>query len=208
MWIVLSIIGFVALFIVIILLLPVKVIIKNDETNELILRYKLLFKTFGENPNPNDPIVKTLKKAGGVERLEKEAVRKNIRSEGLQKTVSDSYAALAGLLRELVFLLGKCTITRLHIKIRSTDEDPSQAAILYGVYTAATHTLLNILRSFIYVRKRGCKIDIGCDFNETNTLFRYYAVLSIPVYRVLAAFWRVALEEVKRADHSATDQTK
>ena len=199
MWIALLILAVLATIITVILLLPVKVIIKNDENDELMLRYKLLFKTYGENPDPNDPVVKTLKKAGGVERLEKEAVQKSIRSDGLQKTITDSYSALISLLKELVFLLKNGTVTRLHIQIHSADEDPSRAAILYGIYNAATHTFLNVLRSFMQVRERGCKIDICCDFQESTPLFRYDVILSVPLYRILGAFWRVALAEAKRS---------
>jgi hypothetical protein len=198
MWIFLSIVGVIALIILAILMLPVYIIIKSDENGELILRYKILFKTFGENPDPDDPLVKTLKKAGGVERLEKDSVEKNIRTDGLQKTISDSYAALVGLLKELVFLLKNCTVTRLDIKIRSADDDPSQAAICYGIYNAATHTLLGALRSFLRVRKRGCNIDIRCDFQQRTPLFRYHLVLAVPLYRVLQAFLHVVVAEAKR----------
>ena len=58
MWIVLGIIGFLALLITVILLLPVKIILRNDDKEALILRYRFLGKTFGEDPNPDDPIVK------------------------------------------------------------------------------------------------------------------------------------------------------
>ena len=71
MWIALGIIGFLAALITVILLLPVKVIIKNNENNELILRYKFLWKTFGERLDPNDPIIRTLKSLSGYERLER-----------------------------------------------------------------------------------------------------------------------------------------
>lgn len=198
MWIALCILAFLAIIITVILLLPVKVIVKNDENNVLILRYKLLFKTFGESSDPDNPLVKALKKAGGVERLEKDSVEKNVCADGLHKTVSDSYAALVGLLKELVFLLKNCTVTRLDIKIRSADDDPSQAAICYGIYNAATHTLLGALRSFLRVRKRGCNIDIRCDFQERTPLFRYHLVLAVPLYRVLQAFLHVVVAEAKR----------
>ena len=207
MWIILAILAFLAILITVILLLPVKVIIKNDENDILILRYKLLFKTFGENPNPDDPIVKTLKKAGGVERLEKAAVQENIRTGGLQKTISDSYGALTGLLKELWFLLKNCTVTHLRIKIVSADEDPYQAAVNYGIYNAATNTLLGVLQEFIKIRKRGRDIDIRCDFNETESFFRYQLILAVPFFRVLEAFWRVAWAEAKRAN-PASDQQK
>lgn len=208
MWVLLSILAFLAALITVIALLPVKVIIKNDETSGLILRYKLLFKTFGENPNPDDPIVKVLKKSGGVDRLEKVATPENIQSDGLQKTVSDSYAALIGILKELLFLLKNCTVTRLHLKIRCADEEPDQAALHYGICNAATHTLLGVVSSFLKIRKRGCKIDIVCDFSQSNSLFRYEVVLTVPLGRVLAAFWHLVLEEAKRVAVEQQDQAK
>lgn len=197
MWFLYILLGLLAV-ITAILLLPVKVIVKNDENNELILRYKLLFKTFGENPNPDDPITKTLKKAGGVERLETATIKKNIRKDGLQKTVSDSYEALVALLKELVFLLRRGTVTRLKIKILCADDSPDQTAIHYGICIAATHTLLAALDSFLRIRKRGCDIDIRSDFSGKDPVFRYHLIIAVPFYRVLASFWKVAWAEAKR----------
>lgn len=208
MWIFLSILALLAAIILFILLLPVKVIIKNDENEIFILRYKLLFKTFGENPNPDDTLVKTLKKAGGIDRFEKTAMKQNIRTDGLQKTVSDSYDSLIDLLKELLFLFKRCTVTRLKIKIISADEDPSEAAIHYGLYNAITHTFLAVANALLKIRKRGCDIDIRCDYSASKSLFRYEIVFSIPLARVLAAFWRVVMAEAKRTTGQAKDQAK
>lgn len=202
MWIALIILGILATLITVILLHPVQVIIKNDENDNFILRYKLLYKTFGENPNPNDPIVRTLKKAGGVDRLEKVALQENIRQEGLQKAVSDSYDALIALLKELLFLFKNCTLAKFDIKIRCAADEPDETAVQYGLCSAATHTLFATLCSFLKVRQRGCNIDIDCDFYENNPIFRYHIVLSIPFRRVLAAFWRVVLTEAKRVNQA------
>ena len=208
MTVVLSIFAFLAILITVIALLPVKVILKNDDNNELILRYKLLFKTFGEDPNPNDPIVKALKKSGGVDRLEKTAVQQSIRTDGLQKAVSSSYSALVGILKELLFLLKNCTVTRLRVKIRCAGDGPDEAAVHYGICNAATHTLLATVSSFLKIRKRGCHIDIGCDFLQSDWLFRYEVILAVPFGRVLAAFWRVAMLEAKRVADQTRDQAK
>ena len=75
MWIFLGIVAFLALLITVILLLPVYVIIKTDKNGELIFRYKFLNKIYGEDPDPNNPVVKTLKKASGVSRLEKDKLK-------------------------------------------------------------------------------------------------------------------------------------
>ena len=207
MWIVLGILAFLATLITVILLLPVKIILKNDEQNELILRYKYLFKTFGENPDPDDPIVKALLSATGVERLQTKNVQKNIQTEGLKSTISASFSMLIDLLKEVVALLKRCTITRLHITIRASGEDVDDAAIHYGQCCAATYSLLNVLRSFLKVRKRGCNIDLGCNFFE-KSVFRYEVVLSIRAARVLGGLWRVAMAEAKRMDAKKNPQEK
>ena len=208
MWIVLAVIGFLALLITVICLLPVKVLLKNDEENALILRYKLLGKTFGENPDPNDPIVKTLKKAGGVDRLEKQNLQTSISNDGLKKTVSDSYTTLIGLIRELLFLLRYGVITRLHVHIRCTGTDAAETAIHYGECCSATYSLVNALNSYIKIRKRGCNLDIGCDFLGKKPEFRYDVVLQIRLGRVLAGFWRVVLAEAKRSAQEQMGQQK
>lgn len=208
MWIVLLILALLAAIILLILVLPVRVIIKNDDNEVFILRYKLLFKTFGENPNPDDPLVKTLKKAGGIDRFEKAAMQQNIQEDGLQKAVSDSYDSLTDLLRELLFLFRRCTVTRLKIKILSADEDPSEAAIQYGLYHAITHAFLAAANALLKIRKRGCNIDIRCDYSASKSFFRYEIVFAIPFARVLAAFWRVVMAEAKRVSGQTPDQAK
>lgn len=206
MWIAFLILAILAIIIAIILLLPVKVIIKNDENDALILRYKLLFKTYGENPNPDDPIVQALTKAGGVDRFRKKNIQRNIQSEGLQKTVSDSYTALIDLLKELLGLLKKCTIIKLDVRILCADSDPSKAAINYGIYNAVTHTLLGALHSLVRIRRRKVNVDIRCVFDTQPSSFRYEAVLAVPFFRVVAAFWRAAVAEAKRTAKQSPQQ--
>ena len=208
MWIVLAIVAFLAALITVIVHLPVKIIIKNDEENALILRYKFLFKTYGENPDPNDPIVQMLKRLGGVERLEKTTLKRNVQSDGLQKTVTEGYSVLIDLVKEVVGLLKHCTVTTLQIKILSASDDAAQAAIRYGQYCAATHALLGVLRSCLKVRKRGCDIDISCDFLTEKSVFRYNVVLVIGFGRVLAGFWRAVLAEAKRMAAKQQPQQK
>lgn len=197
MWIVLGIVAFLATLITVILLLPVKVIIKNDENNELILRYKFLGKLYGEDPDPNDPIIMMLKKAGGVTRLEKKNLQASVKSGGLQKTVSESFDLILDLLKEILGLLRYGTVTRLHIKIRSGGEDAAETAINYGKYCAVTYGLVNALGNYLPIRKRGRNIDVGCDFFGEN-VFRYDILIVVRFNHVLAGFWRAVVAEAKR----------
>ncbi len=211
MWIALGIVGFLALLITVICLLPVKVIIKNDDQNIVALRFRFLFKTFGEDAGSDkpadkpveNPVVAMLKKVIGVNRLEKAEVQKNIQQEGLGKTVSGTYEILTDLLREVVSLLKLCVVTRLHVRIRCTGDDAAEAAVHYGQSCAATYSLLNILRSFVRIRRRDCRIDITSDFFGSKPVFRYELILRVSVGRVLRAFWRIVLAEVKRSKGQA-----
>ena len=207
MWIALGIIGGLAALITIILLLPVKIIIKSDEKNELILRYKFLFRIYGEDPDPNDPIIKALKVASGVDRLEKQISQEAIRAGGLKKTVKESYKMIADLLKELWNLLRYCKVTKLKIHILCAGDGADQVAIHYGECCTATYSLLNILRGFMKVRKRGCDIRIGCDYEGGKAEFSYDVLLRTNVARVLAALWSAVMAETKRM-HRQNPQQK
>lgn len=200
MWIALAIIAALATIVTVFLLLPVKIIIKNDENNQLILRYKFLFKTFGEDPDPNDPIIRTLKSLSGVDRLNSSSIQKGIDAQGLPKTLSETFDVLKDLVKEIVVLLKYCTVSRLHIKIRSTGNGADQAAIHYGQCSTVTYSLINALRDFVKIRKRGVNLDIGCDFFGSKPEFRYDIILVIRVARLLAGLWDVALAEAKRQE--------
>ena len=58
MWIFLGIVAGLAAIVAIIWSLPVYVIIKSGEDGELILLYRFLGKWYGEDPDPNNPIIK------------------------------------------------------------------------------------------------------------------------------------------------------
>ena len=210
MWIVLCILGFLAALIAAFLLLPIKLIIKNDEQNQFSLGLKFLFLTFGDqskskNKESNKSIAKAFLSATGIERLQTKNVQKNIENDGLKKTVSASFAMLTELLREIASLLRRCTVSRLHIKIRASGDDVDDAAIHYGQCCAATYSLLNILRSFLKVRKRGYNIDLGCNFFE-KSVFHYEVVLSFRVFRVLGSLWRIALAETHRTKENTEQE--
>lgn len=198
MWIALGIVGGLAAIITVLLLLPVKVILKNDEHNMLIFRYKYLFKTFGEDPNPDDPIVKALKSATGVDRLNKASVKENIGTDGLLKTVKESFSMVVDLLKEILRLLGRGKVSKLQVTIRCTGDGADEAAIHYGECCAAAYSLLNLLQGYVKVRRKGCYVDIACDFMGDKPVFRYDLEIKIRASRVLGALWRVAWAEVKR----------
>ena len=198
MWIALAIIAFLAVLITVILLLPVDVIIKNDENNELILRYKLLGKVYGENPNPNDPIVKALNNASGIHRLDTKQLKENAQTKPLKEAVSDSLDLIWDLLKELASLLKYGTAKKFHIHIHCTGDDPADNAFLCGKYYAISYGLLHMLRPIIRIPKRACQIQIDSGDLTEKEIFRYDVLLRVHLRYVLAAFWRLAYTEAQR----------
>ena len=85
MWIFLGIVAFLAAVIFTLLMLPIHFIIKTDENGELFLRYTFLGKVYGENPDPDSPLLQTLKKVSGVSRLEKGNFREDTKKIGVTK---------------------------------------------------------------------------------------------------------------------------
>lgn len=202
MWIALGILGGLALLITALLLLRVRVILKSDERGQLQLRYRYLFKTFGEDPDPDDPIIKMLKKSAGITRFEKEQLQQQVGQEGLTDTVKESFAILRDLISQVVGLLKRCTATKLQLTVVCAGTDAAETAIRYGQISAAAYSFLSLLNSIMRVRKRGCKFDLRCDFTAKSGEFSYHAEISVALFRVLAAFFRVAWAEAKRAAQS------
>lgn len=198
MWIFLGVVGFIALLITIILLLPVYVILRTDENGDVYLRYKILFKTFGENPDPNNPILKTLKEASGISRLEKKNIKSDVEKDGFYETLGQTCRLLTGLLKELASLLKYCHAKKFVFKVVCAEETAADTAISYGQCCAIVYPLASFLSSIMNVKKRGQKIDISCDYEGKKGSFDYDFVIWVRFYHVLAAFFRVAVKEAKR----------
>ena len=198
MGIFLGILLFLACVITIILLLPIYVIIKSDAEDSFYFRYKFLGKTYGENPNPNNPIVKTLKSASGISRLEKDAIKKDIQDNNLLKTLREDFVLVVDLLKELLWLVKHCRAKVFRLKIVCSDDDPAEASIKYGACCIAVFPILDYLFSYIRMRPSAKNVDISCDFTGGQSMFAFETVLVLRVHQVLSALFRTAMAEVKR----------
>ncbi len=198
MWIFLGILLFLIILITAILLLPIYVTIKTDENGELYFRYKILNKTFGENPDPNDPILKALKSASGISRLEKDSLKTNIEKTSLLKTVKESFSLIVDLLKELVGLLKYCKAKVFKLNIVCANTDAAEAAIDYGQCCAVVSPVLGYLSSLIDIRPSSKDITILCDYSSDNSSFYFETILIVRLCRVLAALFRAIIAEAKR----------
>ena len=197
-WIFLGIVAFIAALITAILLSPFTFIIRTDKDGELQLLYKILFKTFGENPNPNQPIVKALKSISGVSRLEKGNLKKSTENGELLTTLRDDLSLIIGILKELLSVLKRCTLKTLHIDVVCGGEDAADVAMNYGVCYAVISPLVNLVHNTMKVRSRGERINITTDFDSQEGSFRFEAILVTSVFRIVAALFKLAFDEAKR----------
>lgn len=198
MWIFLGILFFIAALITAILLLPIYVIIKTDENGELIFRYKILHKTFGENPNPNDPIIKMLKNASGISRLEKGSIKANAKQTSVLSTLKSSFSLIIDLLKELLGLLKYCKAKTFKLNIVCADTDAAEAAISYGQCCAFVVPALAYIDSLIDIKPSGKDINISCDYSSAKGSVFFDTVLVVRLHRVLAALLRAIIAEAKR----------
>lgn len=198
MWIFLGIVAFLALLITAILLLPIDIIIKNDDDDNLILLYKILFKTFGENPDPNNILVKTIKETSGISKIEKDGLKKNVAESGFWSTVSYTARILLSLLQEIVNVLKYCKLKKLNIKAVCAGEDAAETAVDYGKCCAIIYPIAGFLSSNMKVKRKAQKIDIKCDYTNGENIFKYDILIMIRMYHAIAALFRIALKEAKR----------
>lgn len=208
MWIFLTIVSVIALIITAILLSPVSIIIKTDQSGEVILRYKLLFKTFGEDPDPNNPIVKTLKEVSGLSRLEKENLKDTAQKTSYLETLKDSFSLIISLLKRLLNVLRFGTLKVLKLHITCAEDDAAKTAIDYGRCCALAYPFLGFLHSNVRVRKKGEDINISCDYESKKSEYCFEAVLTIRFFRVLGAFLRTAFDEAKRISQTNPTQNR
>lgn len=187
-----------ALIIAVILILPVDIIIKSDEKGDLKLRYKFLFKIYGENPDPNNPIIKAVKKTTGIDKLEVKEIKKKLKESSYVPTALETISILKGLLGELGNILKHFSARLFKIDVKCSADDAADAAINYGQYCALIYPLTAGLGAFIKIPKRARKIKIGFAPELSDDKVEYEIIIRVKVMRVLAAFFRVAYKEAMR----------
>ncbi len=198
-WIVLGISAFLAIAVTAILRIRVYVIIKSDTDGELMLRYKILWKTFGEQPDPNNPILKAIKKSTGIDRIESSRLRSDIENQGLQSAAGAIVDIIGDLLRELADILKYCTATKFELKALRSSDDAADAAIAYGEYCAIVYPIIGAFANALgRVYKRGRHVDIRCGFGSEEDYVQYNFTIFVRMHRVLSALVRISIAEAKR----------
>ena len=192
------ILGALALLITVICLLPVYVYIYYDEENSLQLRYRLLWKVFGEDPNPNSPILKLLKELSGVAKFDSvKSIKETVSDSGVSYTLKQVGDVLISLLRQLVWLLPRCRVRKLELRAICAEGEPDEAAMEYGKLCATVYPIVGIVDNIIPINRRKLLLNLRCDFEAEKSDFSLTAVIRARLGSALRALWRIVLDEAK-----------
>ena len=192
------VLGALALLVTVICLLPVYVYIYYDDENGLQLRYRLLWKVFGEDPDPNSPILKLLKELSGVAKFDSVgSIKKTVSNSGVSHTLKQVGEVLISLLRQLVWILPRCKMRRLEVRALCAEGEPDEAAMEYGKLCAAVCPIVGIVDHIIPINRRRLRLDLRCDFEAERSDFSLTAVIRARFGSVLRALWRIVLDEAR-----------
>lgn len=176
-----------------VLALPLYIIIKSDEKGEFTIKFKFLFKIFESNGESESSIGKTLKELIGADKLNKKHLQKDTKRKDFGDTLRETLSVLGDFFKELCSLLGHCTAKRFRINVICRGDDAADAALKYGKYCGIIYPAAGLLASLIKIKKQGQSINILCDYTSSEKdELRYDFLISIPVFRLLGAFLRIA----------------
>lgn len=186
MWIALSIIGTILLLVITFILLPVKIIIKNDKENNFSFTGKFLFLSFGDDKKKNKTFGKLKKKVGADKKKKEEKTKKDVLT-----LVKENLGLLKDVLIQLVALLKHCKGEKFELDIVCYSDDAALAAIHYGECCAVVYPILGFINSLLKIKERKRKIDIRCDYNCGKSSVAFEFCLSVKILYVLIAAFKV-----------------
>lgn len=202
MWVLYVILGLIALLAVA-ASLPVTLIVKNDENNNLLIRYRFLGKTYGQIPKPETALTQQLKKSAGITRVQEKMSRKEMLQDTVEN-VKELCGILLDFLNELTSLLRHCTAKVFRVHVVCATDDAASTAITYGVVSTAVYGLSTAAANLLKIRKKGLDLNIGCDFSgHGETRFRYEFQISVRIFRLLPVLVRLVLKEARRENKEA-----
>ncbi|MBP5618226.1 MAG: hypothetical protein J6X61_03650 [Clostridia bacterium] len=193
-----GVLGGILLLIAVILALPVSVILLRDGERPFLILYRFLWFTFGEEPDPDNPVTKAAVKVLGLDRLESvDKLKQETDRNGVAETAGDLALVLKELLGRVIWILPRCKVKTLRIRSISAGEDAAAVAMDYGMVCAVVYPLIGWIESALRVSRRGKKVEIGCDYDAEESTFEMNVRLSVRIWTVLLALIHIVRENVK-----------
>lgn len=209
LWIFLGIIGFILSVAAAVLLLPVKIFITKHENEDFNILFKILgIKLDLEQDDKKDKgkirITEALKKATGVDRIDKNKLKHSVKNRGFFETVSQYSQIIIELIKEVGKLLHHCKVKKLYVKVVCAENDAADTAITYGRCCAVVYPLAGLAGSVMKVKKKGCQIGVFCDYTSGQGSFSLETIISVRLVHVLVALLKIIINETRRQVESET----
>lgn len=196
LWIILGILAAIALILGIILALPVDVLFLLDEENGFRILYRFLGKRYGEERNPNNPIVKGLKRVLGLSHLDSvKTIRSTVENHGAAVTLKETLATLWDLIERILWILQYCSISKCRIISICGGED---APLDYGTSCAVIYPLVSYFESVARLRPRNKEVRIQCDYDRPEGSLELEIAVRVHILHVLRALLHIIKKNVEK----------
>ena len=198
-----GILGGLILLIAVILSLPLHICLKSDENGEFLWRGRLLFFTFKKSanatPNSDSAARKTVEKLFGLSKFSSsKKLRESISDDGISFTVSQFADVLLALVGRVLWLLPRCRVHRLALRVVCADADGGDAAMNYGTVCAVLYPLVGFVQNKLRLKKHALQLDVRCDFDSEQSDFAYDIRFSVTIWQILRALLFIVKKNVER----------
>lgn len=140
---------------------------------------------------------------GGKKKEKKQKKQPKEKTGTSGKGTSKSGGSLTDFLPLLDTFLDLLSDFRRKLRIRSLrarlilgGDDPCDLAISYGSAQAALGNLIALLENSFVIQKRD--VEVECDFTSEKTTITFYAVLVMPLYRLLWLVLRYGIQALRQ----------
>lgn len=199
--IVLKIVGIVLLCILliigVIILLPVDVVFLDDEKEGFKIMLRFLGKLYGEEPDPDNKILKEITKVTGADKLlDKKKVQSSLDSKGVSLTAREMLNMLKLFLGRVIWILPKGKLSKMDINY-VCGGDAAEAAIEYGIACATLYPITAMIEDRVKTKRNASNVRLKCDFDAEKSLFNMDIELRFMIIYVLIALIYIIKENVK-----------
>lgn len=178
-------IGLIAI-ICIFLLLPVSILLKNDEQNNFIYKIKFLWFSFPQK-----------KVKSGKHIAEKPVKTEKPSEKSLMEKIKDSKELIIASIKEISSLIKKFTIKEFHLDILCSGKNAAETAIKYGACCSLVYPLTSFIDSLMKPKYKKQKINIRSNFESKEEHIKFELKLSVKIISLLIALIKIAIRKAK-----------
>jgi hypothetical protein len=190
--ILLSLIFLVALL----LLTPIKVVLKSSKDEKLKISIKVLFITVYPPKTPKKEKKEEPKKKPKPKKTFKEQI----------ENVKNILKKVKVVISKLDSVLKVTKLEKLHLKFVSGGGDAAKAAINYGIACSVIYPVTSYVQSAMKVKKSKASVEVACLFEDVPYNFEFEAIISIRIFHLLVKGFDI-YKEIKKVDEDEEKQT-